>query len=165
MEYLPYVFGFTRLFLGITILVKVFEVFGDNKPNSIFNKKPGLLTAAAIFLIGSGLYTIFFSDVDTYKIGKAQQEWSEIDRGTLNQTCLRDTKTLAIEHPQASKEYCACSVDKIIANISKEQYLEGLKKPISEQASLQLKYFKGCLTLLELRVKKERDDAKANNPR
>ena len=163
MEYLPYIFGFTRLFLGIALLLKVFEVFGDNKPNGVFDKNLGLLTVAGVFLIGSGLYTIFFSDADTYKVGTAKQEWTIEDKETMIQTCLRDAKTLATEHPQASKEYCTCSVDKIIENVHKEQYLEDIKKPISEQANLHFKYFKACFTLLELRVKKERNEAKASS--
>jgi hypothetical protein len=104
VEYLPFVFGFTRLLLGIAIFLKVFEVFGDNKPNSVFDKKPGLLTATAVFLIGSGLYTIFFSDADSYRVGAAKEEWTLKDKETLNLTCLRDLKTLVTEFPQGWKQ-------------------------------------------------------------
>ena len=68
IECLPYVFGGVRLLLGLTLLAMVFEIFGETKQDSLFKRRKGLMLAASIFLVVSGLYTIFFSTGDTYKI-------------------------------------------------------------------------------------------------
>jgi hypothetical protein len=70
MAYLPYLFGGTRLLLGLAFLVKLLGLFNSKpfKPNSFLAKHETLSLMLAGFLVLSGLYTIFFSSPDTYKI-------------------------------------------------------------------------------------------------
>ncbi|MGI4873332.1 MAG: hypothetical protein ACRYFX_19400 [Janthinobacterium lividum] len=69
IEYLPYLFGGTRLLLGAVILVKTLGLFGSEaKPDSFFEKHKTVSVCLGGFLLLSGLYTIFFSSADSYKI-------------------------------------------------------------------------------------------------
>ena len=69
LEYLPYMFGGVRLLLGVLILVKTLGLFGSKlNTDGFFVKHQGLSIAMGGFLLLSGLYTIFFSTGDTYKV-------------------------------------------------------------------------------------------------
>ncbi|WP_139252108.1 hypothetical protein [Hymenobacter psychrotolerans] len=69
MSFLPYVFGGVRLLLGVAILVNAIGLFGKQfKADSFFGKNKGIAIALGAFLLLSGLYTLFFSTADTYRV-------------------------------------------------------------------------------------------------
>ena len=69
MEYLPYIFGGARLLIGLVTLVKALGLFGSkSNPESFYARHQNWSIAIGGFLVLSGLYTIFFSTPDSYKI-------------------------------------------------------------------------------------------------
>ena len=69
MEYLSYLFEGARLFIGTLTLVKVLGLFGSEaRLDSFYVKHQTLSIMIGEFLMLSGLYTIFFSTPDSYRI-------------------------------------------------------------------------------------------------
>lgn len=160
-EYLPIIFGSTSLLLGVWLLSYSFKLYKPkhktNEENEKYNnwhKKFGTFSKiASIILILNGGYDLLNHNSDRYKINSSKKsEWTEEDRQVMIENCLRDAKTNTTKYPQIMKDYCECSVDKIIAAFTKEKYLESLKKTQEEQITEQLPIFQSCLDDLKIRI-------------
>ena len=101
----------------------------------------------SIFLIANGAYDLLNRDSTRYSIGTTKKvEWSSEDREILIGTCMRDASTTAKNFPKITREYCECSVDIVIENITYLEYMENLNKTTEEQVKILFPLIQDCLT-------------------
>jgi hypothetical protein len=172
-DYLPYVFGISSLFLGITILLLSFGFYkGKNKTEEqtekrdIFYSKYGVLIRICGFiLIFEGCSNLFFPDPNRYVIGvgkvvldkneKKDEDdkiWGTKDREILVKKCIKESGPNGIRYPGIIRDYCECSIDNIMIAMSKEEYLESLQKTIEEQTKEQLPLFQSCYDDMSIKL-------------
>jgi hypothetical protein len=145
---LALIFGSIRLILGLVIGLYAFNILKPSQ-TGFLSKNPVVARILAILLIASGAYTLLFSNADTYKVGSVFHRWTEEDKAVMVKNCLRDSKGMDSKFPKEMQEYCNCSVDAIMKNLSKEEYEESLQTTFEERTKKQLPYFSHCLIDLQ----------------
>lgn len=78
---LALVFGSVRLILGLVIGLYAFNILKPAQ-TGFLSKNPVVARILAILLIASGVYTLLFSNADTYKVG------SVLDKETHEHTIV-----------------------------------------------------------------------------
>lgn len=153
MEHLlPYLFGITRLLLGLFLIVKVVKWSGkEGQPTSSIWLK---ILAIACFV--SGLYTLIFSKPNDYRL--SNDRWEAGDREILMNKCLQETHEMAEKHPEIMNEYCECGVDAEMNHFSKPEYLELIKKTNEERVKVELPVFKHCLDEMQKKLHSKGED-------
>jgi hypothetical protein len=140
-------FGLTRLILGIVIANKIFRRDRNNEieSNSFFDDYPVLIKMLSIFLISSGIYTLVWGKSNDYSFVDTQK-WENGDKQILVDKCMAEVGETKEELIVATKKYCNCSVDGLMENVNKKNYLEIMtKNSQEEQIKLLFPYFKNCL--------------------
>ena len=69
---------------------------------------------------------------------------------------MRDSKDMAIKYRELTFEYCKCSVDKIQADFTQQEYTEIKEEEIEIQKKKLLPSFETCLTEYQEKIKEER---------
>ena len=103
-----------------------------------------------IIVTSYGIYT----GIEDLKYGK--EIWTEESRGILIDHCMRDSKDMAIKYRELTFEYCKCSVDKIQADFTQQEYTEIKEEEIEIQKKKLLPSFETCLTEYQEKIKEER---------
>ncbi|WP_445455117.1 hypothetical protein [Flavobacterium sp. HNIBRBA15423] len=85
---------------------------------------------------------------------KSSKKWSIESESILIKKCLSDSKNMSIEYPILTKEYCTCSMKKIMDSISQDEYLIISKKSMDEQKKILLPLFQDCLSEYQTEIKK-----------
>ncbi len=91
-------------------------------------------------------YKIFIGLSDLVESRRAQEQWTTEDRNSLISKCIKETGANGTKYPELTENYCACSIDNILAEFTKPEYLELIKRPIEEQIKISLPTFQECLT-------------------
>ncbi|MBI3233234.1 MAG: hypothetical protein HYZ42_04220, partial [Bacteroidetes bacterium] len=160
--YLPYIFGIPSLIGGLYLFLFSFRIHTpkhtiekqEERYENTLDKYGTLMKIASILFILSGSYDLIFHNPNRYMVGnkKGDQSWTIKDRTILIQNCLRDAGPTSLNFPEITKDYCDCSVDKIMKALTKDQYEKSLAKPQAEQMKEILPIFQKCLDELKHRV-------------
>lgn len=112
------------------------------------------MKVCSVILILNGAYDLIKRDPDRYSIGNGNRssEWTSEDRTILIKNCMRDAGPTATNYPQITKEYCDCSMDKIMKAMTKDQYEKSLSKPQADQIKEILPLFQDCVDELKHRI-------------
>jgi hypothetical protein len=110
-----------------------------------------LLIPLIVILAAYGIYS-GRKDVDNVKRIKAG--WEDKDLSILVSKCLTDSKQVAVDYPEETKEYCSCSGEQIQSHFTKEEFLQISKQSIDQQTRLLLPAFQTCLDDYQARLKK-----------
>ena len=84
---------------------------------------------------------------------KQSKKWTFESEEILINKCLLDSKNMAKEYPILTKEYCSCSMRKIMDSISQEEYLKISKKNVEVQKKFLVPIFKNCLSNYQTEIK------------
>ena len=171
-NYLPFIFGFGSLFIGVTLLLISFGFYKRKykteeqieKNNAFYSKYGLIIKIIGIILIFRGGYNVLNPNADRYSLesnsiisnknikDQNNKSWEIKDREILVKKCIEETGLNGKNHPAIIKEYCECSIDNIMIAMTKEEYLENLKKPIEEQTKMQLPLFKSCYDVMSKKI-------------
>lgn len=161
-NYLPYIFGLASLLGGLFLFLLSFRIYKPKHKTEIqknryrkwLEKYGTAIKICSIILILNGSYDLIKRDPNRYKIEGVDKksEWTSEDREILIRNCIRDAGPTGPMYPQITEEYCACSMDKIMKAMSKEQYEKTLLKPVAEQIKEVLPIFQDCLTVMKQRM-------------
>ncbi len=160
INYLPYIFGLTSFLLGLYLLLYSFRLY-KHKHNTEEQKERyekslekfgTLMKVCSIILILKGSYDLINPDPNRYRVGNRNSEWTSEDRIILIKNCMRDAGPTATNYPQITKDYCDCSMDKIMKAMIKDQYEKSLSKPQAEQIKEILPLFQNCVDELKQRI-------------
>ena len=143
-----YIFGITSLFIGTTIIYRLFKP-NRKSENKWLNKK-WINIPLGLVLIGNGLYDLSNSDSGRYSLG--DNHWTADKKKILIETCLRDASTTADKHPEIMKTYCECSVDKITKSQKYSEYIDNLKKTQDEQMKIIMPIIKDCYDIMRTQI-------------
>ena len=161
-NYLPYIFGLPIFLFGLYLFLISFKIYRPKhkteKQKEKFDTwliKYGTLTkVASIIMILNGGYDLVINNPDKYKVTSNQtvRQWETGDREILINNCIRDSKTTGENYPTITKEYCECSMDKIMKAMTFKEYESSLSKPIEQQKKEIIPLFTDCLTRLRQRI-------------
>lgn len=172
-DYLPYVFGISSLFLGMTILLLSFGFYkGKNKTeeqieksNTFYSKYGILIKICGFILIFEGCSNLLFPNPNRYVLGvgkvvldknekkdQGNKIWETKDREILVEKCIKESGLIGTKYPQILRDYCECSMDNIMIAMSKEEYLKSLEKTIEEQTKEQLPLFQSCYDEMSIKL-------------
>jgi hypothetical protein len=84
---------------------------------------------------------------------KEKREWTEADRRSLVENCIRDSKDMAVQYPDLTRAYCNCSNDKIVSRFTKAEYVDIIRKSMEEQKPILIPVFQDCLTDYQNKMK------------
>jgi len=162
INYLPYIFGLASFLFGLYLFLFAFRIYKPKHKTEeqkeryerTLEKFGTLLKVCSIILILKGCYNLINTDPDRYKVGdkNSNSEWTFEDRTILIKNCMRDAAPTAKKYPQITKEYCTCSMDKIMKAMTKDQYEKSLSKPQEEQIKEVLPLFQDCVDELRQRI-------------
>jgi hypothetical protein len=160
-QYIPYVFGAISFFVGLYLFLLSFKIYqpknktDDQKERmeKWYQKFGTLMKVVSIILIINGLYDLIARNPDRYKISeKEKTEWTESDRQSLIKGCLKDAQESATLYPEFTKEFCECTIDKIMTNMTYEEYIESHKLPKEEQVANTKSLIQDCLDELQRKI-------------
>ena len=162
INYLPYIFGLTSFLGGLYLLLLSFRLYKPKhkteeqkeRYEKSLEKFGTLMKICSVILILNGSYELIKRDPDRYRVGSENRnsEWTSEDRAILIKNCIRDAGPTATNYPQITKEYCDCSMDKIMKAMTKDQYEKSLSKPQEEQIKEVLPLFQDCVDELKHRI-------------
>ena len=162
INYLPYIFGLTSFLIGLYLFLFSFRLYKPkhkrDEQKERYEKTLGkfgtLMKICSVILILNGSYDLITCDSGGYRVGDGNRnsEWTSEDRAILIKNCMRDAGPTATNYPQITKEYCECSIDKIMKAMTKDQYKKSLTKPQEEQIKEVLPLFQDCVDELEQRI-------------
>lgn len=143
-----YIFGITNVFIGGTIIYRLFRPNRQSGVKWINNKN--IIIPLGLILIGNGLYDLANPGSGRYNIGN--DHWTADKKKTLVETCLRDASTTAEKHPEIMKTYCECSVQKVTEKQKYSEYIDNLKKPQDEQMKIIMPIIKDCYDIMRTQI-------------
>lgn len=162
INYLPYIFGLTSFLIGLYLFLFSFRLYEPKhktdeqkeRYEKTLEKFGTLMKICSVIIILNGSYDLITRDPDRYRVGNGNRnsEWTSEDRAILIKNCMRDAGPTATNYPQITKEYCECSMDKIMKAMTKDQYEKSLSKPQEEQIKEVLPLFQDCVDELEQRI-------------
>ena len=109
-----------------------------------------------VLIILSSGYGIFtgIKDLRQSQIEQIERDkWTEADKKTLVDNCIRDSKDMAVKYPDLTRIYCDCSIDRILSRFTKNEYIGTIDKSIGEQKKILLPVFQECLTEYQNKIK------------
>ena len=160
INYLPYIFGLTSFLIGLYLFLFSFRLYKPKHKTDEQKERYGkslekfgtLMKVCSVILILKGSYDLINPDPDRYRVGNRNSEWTAEDRAILIKNCMREAGPTAANYPQITKEYCDCSMDKIMKAMTKDQYEKNLTKPQEEQIKEVLPLFQDCVDELKQRI-------------
>ena len=160
INYLPYIFGLTSFLIGLYLFLFSFRLYKPKhktdeqkeRYEKSLEKFGTLMKVCSVILILKGSYDLINPDPDRYRVGNRNSEWTAEDRAILIKNCMRDAGPTAANYPQITKQYCDCSMDKIMKAMTKDQYEKSLLKPQEEQIKEVLPLFQDCVDELKQRI-------------
>ena len=160
--YLPYIFNIPSLILGLYLFVTSFKIYRPKqkteeqslKYDNWLEKFGTMMKIISVILTLKGAYGLIYANPDTYKLGQTKESngWEKNAREILVEKCMKDSGPTALNYPKVNKEYCECSVDKIMNTYTQEQYLSISQKSQDVQIKELMPKFKGCTDELKRRI-------------
>jgi hypothetical protein len=162
INYLPYIFGLTSFLIGLYLFLISFGLYKPKykteeqkeRFEKLLEKFGTLMKICSVILILSGSYDLIKRDPDRYRVenGNRNSEWTSEDRTVILKNCMRDAGPTATNYPQITKEYCDCSMDRIIKTMTRDEYEKSLSKPQAEQTKEILPIIQDCVDELKQRI-------------
>jgi hypothetical protein len=160
--YLPYIFNIPSLILGLYLFVTSFKIYRPKhkteeqslKYDNWLEKFGTMMKIISVILTLKGAYGLIYANPDTYKLGSTKESngWEKNARAIMIEKCLKDSGPTAFKYPRVNKEYCECSVDKIMSIYSEEEYLKISKQPQEIQIKELMPKFQSCVDELKRRI-------------
>jgi hypothetical protein len=161
-NYLPYILGLISFLGGIYIFLISFKIYRPKlkteekkiKLDESLKKFGTLMKICSIIMILNGSYDLIKHDPNRYivKSKNINNEWTKEDREELLRYSLKATEKELIIYPTIIREYCECSVEKIMSTMTKEQYLELSKRPQNERNNYIKNLVQDCINQLKNQV-------------
>jgi hypothetical protein len=161
-EFLPYIFNIPSLILGLYLFVTSFKIYRPKhkteeqslKYDNWLEKFGTMMKIISVILTLKGAYGLIYANPDTYKLGSTKESngWEKNARAIMIEKCLKDSGPTAFNYPRVNKEYCECSVDKIMSIYTEEQYLSISQKSQDIQLKELMPKFQGCVDELKRRI-------------
>jgi hypothetical protein len=162
INFLPYIFGLTNLLIGLYMFLLSFRLYKPKHKTDqqkerfekTLNKFGTAIKICSIILILNGAYDLIKRDPERYRIGSVsnKKEWSNEDKESLIKNCIIETGQTGINYPQITKEYCDCSIEKIMDSRTREEYEKILSKPQTEKLKEMLSIVQDCVDELKQRI-------------
>lgn len=164
INYLPYIFGLPSLLGGLYLFLFSFRLYKPKhkteeqkeRYEKSLEKFGTLMKVCSVILILNGYYNLVMRAPDKYRVGNrnsnSNSEWTSEDRTIFIKNCMRTAGPTATNYPQITKEYCECSMDKIMKAMTKEHYEKSLSKPKEEQVKEVLPLLQDCIDELKRHI-------------
>ena len=159
ITYLTYIFGLSSFLIGIYLLLLSFKLYKPkhkteeqkDRYEKTFIKFGRLWKVASIVLILNGSYDLLTRDPNKYSFDTDNKnyQWTSEDREIHVKNCMQDAGSTATDYPEITKDYCECSVDKMMKVMSKEQVESILEKPQAEMINEIIPIIKDCVDELK----------------
>lgn len=173
INYLPYIFGSTSFLIGLYLFLFSFKLYKPKhktdeqkeRYQKWIEKYGTIMKICSVILILKGSYDLIRHDPERYRIGNtnSNSEWTSEHRKILIKNCIRDAGPTAINYPQITKDYCNCSMDKIMKAMTLGQYEKNLSKPQAEQMKEILPIIQDCVDELRQLIDSTDGKPKKNN--
>jgi hypothetical protein len=157
-----YIFGFLTLISGLFLFLLSFNFYtpkfrseeSRDRFNIKFLKYRTIIKIFSIAWILYGGYSLLIKDSSSMYIGnqKSFRKWTLEDKQNLINRCMIDAQISAVNYPEITKEYCECSMSRIIDSLSYDEYQESLKKSQKDQMDLIMPIIKDCLNEYKFRL-------------
>lgn len=107
------------------------------------------------FMKGKHWIILIIILISGYRIysGIKNKRWTSENEKILIDKCISDSKEMAKNYPELTKEYCKCSTEKIQAEFDKSEYIEIMKMSIEMQTKKLLPVFQSCLNEYQTKIK------------
>jgi hypothetical protein len=161
-NYLPYIFGLPSLLGGLYLFLFSFRIYKPKyktdkhkeRYHHWLEKFGALMKICSVFLILNGSYDLIKRDTERYKIDSSNntRQWTAEDKRILIKNCMHGARTTATNYPQITRDYCECSMTKIMNSMSYEEYVKSLKKPQEEQMKIIVPIIQNCINELKKRI-------------
>ncbi|HYD92494.1 MAG TPA: hypothetical protein VEA37_13535 [Flavobacterium sp.] len=106
-----------------------------------------------VLVILCSSYGIYTGIRDLRRSQKEEEKWTDADKQLLVKNCIRDSKEMGVKYPDLTRNYCDCSIDKIMSRFTKAEYIGIIDKSIEEQKPILLPVFQDCLTDYQNKIK------------
>ncbi len=83
---------------------------------------------------------------------EARQQWNESDRQILIANCIRDSKGNGVKYADLTREYCDCSMNRIMSRLTKSEYVDVTGESIDDQKTILMPIFQDCLTEYQKKI-------------
>ena len=114
-------------------------------------KRQHLFIIIIILISSFGIYSGLKSLI---KSKNNKTDWSQTDRDNQIKECIKTTKEMGAKYPDIIKDYCECSTDKVINNMTKAKYDSIVALSIEAQKSLITPIIQDCIDTLQNRLLK-----------
>ena len=145
---------------GIILFIIIYpklKRLNNEKTESWLQRHPKLLVILSFVLVFSGAYDLIIRNASRYDLRTEDlTEWMDSDRRALIVACLRDAKDTATKYPELTSKYCECSIDKIMDQMTREEYEISRKKDMAEHLQDIMPFMKNCVTNLRNGIKEEK---------
>jgi len=114
--------------------------------SNVIKGKHWLIVIIILFVAGYIVYTRLH---DFAKSRKEQKQWTAKDRDLAIVKCIEATGESGTKYPELTRDYCECSYDKILAKLTKSEFLEISKKPTKERTKILSPILQDCLIVYQ----------------
>ena len=161
-NFLPYIFNIPSFILGLYLFVTSFKIYRPKhkteeqslKYDNRLKKFGTIMKIISVILMLKGAHGLINASPDTYKLGSTieRNEWEKNAGKILIEKCMKDSGPTAFNYPKVNKEYCECSVDRLMSNYTQEQYLSISRKSQDVQFKELMPKFHDCLDDLKRKI-------------
>ncbi len=151
-------FGQTQLMalVGTTIIAIIITIISYNHKlktqknivsDNQYEKFSVISKVVLIILIINGCYELSTINYNNDYENKRQidsKNWTNKDKRTLIETCLRDSKAKESENYNIVLDYCICSTQSVTSAISYESYMNNLEKSQEDQLKIIMPLIQNC---------------------
>ena len=124
------------------------------QPNQKKNFMKGKGWLVFLMAVGSayGIFNGISQLKQSQKEREAEQLWNESDRQILIANCIRDSKDNGVKYANLTREYCDCSMNRIMSRLTKSEYVDVIGKSIDDQKTILMPIFQDCLTEYQKKI-------------
>ncbi len=151
-HYIATIMNFSGIFCGILILITLYKIYTPKftneeakiKFNNLIEKYKTLYTLVAIWLIFSNGYKLIVSgNIDSNKT--VVINWSPKDKLDIVNEMIKSSGETGKMHPVIFDRYANCFADKIIANMTRDEYIKINSKSKDEQLKVINQLMQDCI--------------------
>jgi hypothetical protein len=163
IQYLPYIFGTVSFVGGVWLFLFSFKIYEPKakteeqkeRITKLHSKFGTFIKVISVVLIINGAYDLIARNPERYRIGsKGKTEWQNSHRKELIKKCMNRAPT-SVKFPKITKEYCECSSDKIINNLTYQEYVEIMERRKEKRMKALKEVVGGCLSQMRNKIRKK----------
>jgi hypothetical protein len=152
--YLPYINGVVFTSAGLYFFLFSFGIYKlkyksyeqRERVEGMLKKRGNSLKFGSIVVLIFGAYNLIVHDPKMYMLnGQIENsKWTDRDKQIFIKSCLKIVEPKLKNHHQIALDYCTCSIDKIMKDMEKKQYVDDLSMPKQTQDDKFEPFYDGC---------------------